>query len=561
MRNWLTQLILLPLALGAYAQTTNGYIAGKNVILRSRPASYYERLAVLKEGTPVEIVSRQGQGDGQWMEVRVPESVTITGWVQTDCLDSDGKVIHPPCPVYTGAGQLFTAFYNAKEGTILKPSSSGRKDGPWMEVVLPSDATAWVSGEYVALGNPPPPPADVKPAETQAAAVAAAVLPADKSAELAKRQEELRRGEQELAGLQRQAEELKARAGRQSEEVSRLQEEAKKWESERAQTRQRIEDAARERERLQKEQSELQAQLEKELTQAKEKARLVQEDSAKWESEAQLAGEKLLALQQEAKRREEVYRAEAEAMAAEQKRSEEAALAALENVKSAQKEQEAAQAKQQELLLAIGSLQKEVASAADKTRQLRQERQDLEEAARQESERLEALRQEQQRLADENRQQLAKAEEARREREQTQAELDRLQNETTELQSRLDAARQQLEERQQAALEAQKESEKPSLEEQKLSASLDAIPVAAPGEVTRVSLSGIVVPLGANANADTSHALCKVENGKYVPLAYLKADRFPLKDWELQEVTLSGLQEIRRGWSRPLVTVKGIVLK
>ena len=99
------------------------------------------------------------------------------------------------------------------------------------------------------------------------------------------------------------------------------------------------------------------------------------------------------------------------------------------------------------------------------------------------------------------------------------------------------------------------------IQESQMEKEISQAPVLQPGERVRATLSGIIVPLGPNANEETTHALCRKENGRYVPEAYLRAERFSLKDWEGQVVEVSGLQERKRGWSRPLLVVSGIVLK
>ncbi|MCQ2397012.1 MAG: hypothetical protein MJ106_04885, partial [Lentisphaeria bacterium] len=75
------------------------------------------------------------------------------------------------------------------------------------------------------------------------------------------------------------------------------------------------------------------------------------------------------------------------------------------------------------------------------------------------------------------------------------------------------------------------------------------------------SFTGIIVPLGAKATVDTTHAICHTENGRYIPDAYLRSDRIALREWEGMEVTVSGFQKTIEGWIRPQLIVTGVILK
>ena len=134
---WLLNLCLCLAALGA-GQTR--YVSGTDVALRARPATYYERLAILKNGQQVEVVS---ESDG-WSEIVLP--VRIMGWVRKENLDEGSQVVSEPCPVYTGPDASFTPFYNAKKGQTLTQDMT---DGDWVRVRAPEDATAWVSSQLM----------------------------------------------------------------------------------------------------------------------------------------------------------------------------------------------------------------------------------------------------------------------------------------------------------------------------------------------------------------------------------------------------------------------------
>ena len=157
MRNWIPAFLLFCAASLCCAQTSNGYVTGKGVALRALPASYYERLAILPEGTPLEILAVQGKGEDGWVQVRLP--VAVTGWVRGESLDGQGVVIQTPCPIHTGPGENFTAFHMAQQGETLR--REGRQDGDWVCVQAPPQATAWISQDFVARGAPPAPAVQV----------------------------------------------------------------------------------------------------------------------------------------------------------------------------------------------------------------------------------------------------------------------------------------------------------------------------------------------------------------------------------------------------------------
>ncbi len=105
MRHWILAILLCGAAIHAQT-TTQGYVTNDGVALRAQPASYYERLAILKKWTPLEIVSFQGTNGNRWAEVRMPGE--ISGWIHDDNVNGEGVVIASPCPISTGPGDHFT---------------------------------------------------------------------------------------------------------------------------------------------------------------------------------------------------------------------------------------------------------------------------------------------------------------------------------------------------------------------------------------------------------------------------------------------------------------------
>ena len=546
MRHWILAILLCGAAIHAQT-TTQGYVTNDGVALRAQPASYYERLAILKKWTPLEIVSFQGTNGNQWAEVRMPGE--ISGWIHDDNVNGEGVVIASPCPIYTGPGDHFTSFYMAKEGTLLKPE--GRQDGSWMCVFAPKDATAWVSASFVALGTPP---------ESDGDAEAVAIDPAlhqEKKIlqERGNRQRrELMAEQARLDELQKQSDELKSQTDARTQELDRLKNDAARLEAEREAAQAKAALAALEREKAQQLEAQELVKLEELQKAAQAKARLVQEDSERWAEEARRMADRLVQARLEAQKREEAAKAEAVAMEQEQLRAEELAREALAKAQEAQDARDRALKEQEELQAAILKIQDEVQAAATQADLLRLEREKMEASAREEQAKLDAAKAESERLSAEQREHAAKTELIRQENEKVQAELDELMAER----KRLDEERAKLQELARAAAEENDAAEaaRDALEEQ-----IAETKVVEHGKPVFASASGIIVPLGSNALPETSHALCHVKDGRYVPDIYLGAARIDLRDWEGQSVTVSGMQESVKGWSRPLMKVSGIVLK
>ena len=59
MRHWILAILLCGAAIHAQT-TTQGYVTNDGVALRAQPEPYYERLAILKKCTHLEIVPFQG---------------------------------------------------------------------------------------------------------------------------------------------------------------------------------------------------------------------------------------------------------------------------------------------------------------------------------------------------------------------------------------------------------------------------------------------------------------------------------------------------------------------
>ena len=516
MRHWILAILLCGAAIHAQT-TTQGYVTNDGVALRAQPASYYERLAILKKWTPLEIVSFQGTNGNRWAEVRMPGE--ISGWIHDDNVNGEGVVIASPCPIYTGPGDHFTSFYMAKEGTLLKPE--GRQDGSWMCVFAPKDATAWVSASFVALGTPPE-----SDGEDEAVAIDPALHQEKKILqERGNRQRrELMAEQARLDELQKQSDELKSQTDARTQELDRLKNDAARLEAEREAAQAKAALAALEREKAQQLEAQELAKLEELQKAAQAKARLVQEDSERWEEEARRMADRLVQARLEAQKREEAAKAEAVAMEQEQVRAEELAREALAKAQEAQDARDRALKEQEEA------------------------------SAREEQAKLDAAKAESERLSAEQREHAAKTELIRQENEKAQAELDELMAER----KRLDEERAKLQELARAAADenAAAEAARDALEEQ-----IAETKVVEHGKPVFASASGIIVPLGSNALPETSHALCHVKDGRYVPDIYLGAARIDLRDWEGQSVTVSGMQESVKGWSRPLMKVSGIVLK
>jgi len=120
-----------------------GAVSSDVLIIRAKPASFYERLGQFRRGDTVQVVGKKDD----WYEVLLPDSVR--GWVREEHLDSSGKVISDTCFMTAGAGDSFTPFFRVPTGTALQ--KIGFPANGWVQVQPPSNASAWVSSAYIVL--------------------------------------------------------------------------------------------------------------------------------------------------------------------------------------------------------------------------------------------------------------------------------------------------------------------------------------------------------------------------------------------------------------------------
>ena len=407
--NALLSVFIFP-ALAQELQVKPGRVNSESLIVRAKPASYYERLTLLKKGDSLMVVSKKDD----WYEILLPS--TARAWVRSENLDQDNKVLNDTCFLNAGAGDFFTPYFHVPQGTQLK--AIGVPTDGWTQVQPPENATAWVHADYVTLD------------EEQGKQEQVAVKPrTEELSTLAKQREELKtqhaeqlellqKEQQKLAQLRKQAEELQKSTEADAASLDGLQREAERLQAlkEAAEAKASLAKLQREKAGLQAEAE--QAKLEALKKEAEEKARGVISEKAKWEEEAQKAGAAIAAAQLAAKQQAEEARQEAQRL--EQER-EAAVLKAEEAIKKAMQAEEKMQEtekRQAATLAAIAELQEELGSAEEKVQRLRQERERMELATRTELAKLEAAKLEAEQLALEKRDMAILLEQSKKEREE-----------------------------------------------------------------------------------------------------------------------------------------------
>ncbi|NLZ59528.1 MAG: SH3 domain-containing protein, partial [Lentisphaerae bacterium] len=285
-------LLLCVFIFSALAQDSGlrpGRVSSESLIVRAKPASYYERLTQLKKGEAVQVLSKKED----WYEILLPESVRA--WVRSDSLDEAGQVLGDTCFLSAGAGDFFTPYFHVPQGTRLK--RIGAPTDGWTQVQPPENASAWVHADYVSL--------DEEREASQEDATIADALPGalakqreELKKEHAKQQELLLEEQQKLALLRQQAEQLQKSSQEDAAGLEKLQREA-----ERLQALKEAAEAKAELARLQREKAGIQAEAEQNKLealkrQAEEKARSVISEKTKWEEEAKKTALAIEAVQQ-----------------------------------------------------------------------------------------------------------------------------------------------------------------------------------------------------------------------------------------------------------------------
>jgi uncharacterized protein YgiM (DUF1202 family) len=223
--HWLLSILLLQTALVVLGQDPvlkRGTVSSDALIIRAKPASYYERLGQLKRGDVVQIVGQKED----WYEILLPDSVR--GWVRAEHLDAENKVISDTCFISAGAGDFFTPFFRIPPGTTLK--TVGLPSNGWVQVHPPSMASAWVSSAYIVLEGEQPAP---KPQAPEVAVSAPELAALEKQRALlkeehARQQEKLKAEQERLEKLRLEAEKLQKATQEDSTVVTNLQREAER---------------------------------------------------------------------------------------------------------------------------------------------------------------------------------------------------------------------------------------------------------------------------------------------------------------------------------------------
>lgn len=618
---WLLSILLLQTALVVPAQETvlkRGTVSSDALIIRAKPASYYERLGQLKRGDAVQVVGKKED----WYEILLPESVR--GWVRAEHLNAENKVISDTCFISAGAGDFFTPFFRVPPGTVVK--TIGFPSNGWVQVQPPTIASAWVSSAYVVLDDEQKRSApSTQAGEVTVAAPELAALEKQRNLlkqEHARQQENLKAEQERLEQLRLEAEKLQKATQADTAVVTDLQREAERLQALKEAAEAKAALARVEREKALLLAAEEQKQLEIQKQAAEQKAQTVMTEKEKWELEAQKTAAAIARVRQETQRQADLARAEAEQLEKERTDAVLKAEEALKKAFEAEEKKKETEAKQAVTLEAIAALQKGLADSEAQVNQLRLERERMELATRAETAKLEAARLEAEKLTLEKREMALRIEQSKKEREEItrQAEEDAKRlaalKEEAEKQARsVSELQKQKEAREAAAAEVaaaanaesppdesgkkrllltipvppqtqaasasvsvQVESaetaavtaagEKPAVEEKQPAAAADESQAQAtlPEEIVEeqqavVRWTGVLQSLRNQASRNASHVLCERKNYALHPLCYVKSTLLDLRQWENQEVEISGKEVQIPGWSRPVILVNSIIKK
>ena len=142
--------------------------------VRARPGTSYEVVAKVNRDETLTVVGHQGD----WLEI-VPPADTAA-WCSTKFISDDNKVTGHQVRVRSGPGIVFSAFATLPAGTSITPV--GGPVGDWQQIKVPTVATVWIHGDFVA---PVKPPESAKKDESATDAVTASsekTKPADETA-------------------------------------------------------------------------------------------------------------------------------------------------------------------------------------------------------------------------------------------------------------------------------------------------------------------------------------------------------------------------------------------
>ncbi len=587
-----------------------GVVKSNSLILRSKPATFYERLGVLNQGETVRIVRQQDD----WYEILLPRNVF--GWVRNDQLDADNTVISDTCFLYAGAGERFTVFHHIPPSTKL--TLVGIPNDGWCQVVPPAEATAWVSAAYVALPSPEdqtnqpdsaaPPAIDAPLPDTSALEEQRNRL----KAEHARQQSRLEEEQQRLTALRSEAEKLKQATQQDATALDDLQREIERLQLLRENAEIKAALARSEREKALLLAAEEQQKLEEQKLAAEAKAKTVLSEKDKWEAEATKVAAALAESRAESHRQAETARAEAAQLELEKLAIVEKAEAALKRAQEAEDRRRESEEKQTLTEQAILALQTDLQQAEQKVENLRQERERMEAATREEASKLEQVRLEAERLSRENAEIQQRLEDARQERqslarqkledEKRQQELKAQEKvqvvtasaavqvvlpptaESEVVKPELPDGRQRIlltppeatTATPEGAVEASAEAKQPAVAkaEQSAAATAEAQQPPAPAETEppaaeteqpadspRKKMAGVVISLQDKASTYASHVLCENRNFTLVPICYLHSSILDLRSWEHLSVEITGEEVSIAGWSRPVLKVDGIIRK
>ena len=127
-----------------------GTITGDRVNVRGRPLGTAEICCKLDKGDPVEIFERRliqitGSNTEEWVRIVLPEKANV--WLQSRFIDQSGAIVSNRVQGRAGPSLMWPVLCQFLKGDVVQ-ARTNQLD--WVGVKPPRDASAWVSGHYVA---------------------------------------------------------------------------------------------------------------------------------------------------------------------------------------------------------------------------------------------------------------------------------------------------------------------------------------------------------------------------------------------------------------------------
>ena len=369
----------------ASVYAAGGDVSADVLIIRAKPAAYFERIGQLSKGDKVKIISEKDD----WLEIDLPDG-KIVSWVPENNIDNSGVVLAELTDLHAGPGKVFTAFYRVRKGQSLTIIDTPVKDH-WRAVYAPDNATGWVSSGFVQkteediaatterVVSIPKAVPDVKMSEEFIAKRTA--VKEEHALQLGKLSEE----NQKLAKLKSEADQLQQNAEQDKKELAELQAKSARYQALKTEAEAKVTLAKSEREKADLAFQQEQERLLRQKAEAEFKAKNVAAEREKWENEAKKTAAELKEAQMKAKQQTEMAKNEAELLSDAEKEAVIQAEKALKNTIDAEKKQKETELKQKEITRIINQIQQEVDMATKKVEILRLEREKMTASAKEEN--------------------------------------------------------------------------------------------------------------------------------------------------------------------------------